>query len=505
MQVHPMLSDKGERVYEIQHISDTNTQRTLYQQPLEKQIEARQIVARQFCKGVAAISNLDLPFSNDGKKLDENDGLLLIAAIRQGELNIDSILQKMQTLAMDATGVHSSEELQRIDKDYQHAMGEIDQIVKSTHFNQWSLLDGSQEQLQIPRGNGESITIRMANLSTGSAGMNIITTSVNTEYSAREALGELGTVRDSVRYSLQDLATRDKTIAAAIASDADVTLVDVSNDGFRVQHQTTYPVLSPLPVTAAATKGCYQATDGCLLLVHPSNWVGGKRRYGFQTVCQGSYPDPSLLYYHGLTAKEQINKRVFMGRTFCQGVLSLSDMHLPFPKERDSGTDFQDANDGLLLVKATLQGLDEIHTLLLDLQTRAVAASKAPATEAEVSAFADLLTEVDRVVQSRIFDRYLILDGYKKTFIIPIHHEKEHVSVAMTNATTGDRGLNIAMLAITTEAKAQAALQPLAKALQTIEAGQQQLAKVKPVFEAALGVDETVSIVDISGPQFIFR
>ena len=259
------------------------------------------------------------------------------------------------------------------------------------------------------------------------------------------------------------------------------------------------------PTTVSMT-GCYQAIGDCLLMVKPTPWKEGQRHFSLAPVCQSKTTlDLSLLYNHELKTKDQINKRVFLGRTFCKGVLSLSDMHLPFVKERSpTNHHFTDANDGILLLNTAGKGLKSIKTILLELQSLAIEAASAATDKADL--FIAKLWEINRIANTSTLDDVSLLNcNQADTIDVPIHHGKDKVTVTLTHACISHDGLNISTLNIESIEAAKAALQPLADAITTIETGLQQLEQSRPAFEAALSTDETVTIMDLSGPIFTIK
>lgn len=227
----------GNRTYRVSQFFDRNIMRTLYETPLDDQIERRAITGEKFCRGIVSISDMNLPITkSDDAISDANDGLLLIDAARHAMAPVMQELQKMTTLATQAaSGTYSSVQLSQLNNEFQAHMAAIQHAANTKRFNRVMLMDGSNESVDIAADKGQThITIPLSNFSTGSAGLNIAALSIDSAARAQDALSTLSSIT-AIETEYSALKAAEIQLTAAAKRDAITTFVDETTDDFTVQ------------------------------------------------------------------------------------------------------------------------------------------------------------------------------------------------------------------------------------------------------------------------------
>lgn len=91
-----------------------------------------------------------------------NDGLAMMAVIENSTSQISEILQRVRELAVQAaSGTNSSSDKQNLQLEADALLSEIDRVAFSTTYNGMSILDGSQETLNVQVGVNDADTIQI--------------------------------------------------------------------------------------------------------------------------------------------------------------------------------------------------------------------------------------------------------------------------------------------------------------------------------------------------------
>lgn len=238
MQVEPVLSENGERVYKIRQYSDPALAKKLYEQPLEEQIKNHKIVGREFCNGIVSTSNLDLPFSKNENTIDENDGLSLIDKASEDMIDEVAYLEAMYLLAENASrGNYTWYELQDLNDKFQSYKNLIQQIAIGVKFNGIPI-HTKVNPFRIPVSQDTSfITLPILNLTTGIDGLNIATLDIASNSNAQSAYSSMIYSIHATRNNLLQLDSARAALKIAIENDASVTTVNVTTDDYLAQHQ----------------------------------------------------------------------------------------------------------------------------------------------------------------------------------------------------------------------------------------------------------------------------
>lgn len=236
LEVEPIVVD-GHRAYKVSQYFDSAVEKQLYAKPIEDQIKDHKIIGRKFCNGIVSISNMRLPFAKGEGINDANDGLLAVDAMRHGLADILDHISSMASLAVQAaSGTYSSTDLYNLDVVFQQHLDEINSIADSTRFNNTKLLDGSVRVIKVPVDGGRRIVdLTLANMLTGSGGLNISGLSVSTTYSAQNSLSTVNQVTD-ISTQFGNIKKYEVALNAAVKRDEVTTYVDVTSDKFTVQH-----------------------------------------------------------------------------------------------------------------------------------------------------------------------------------------------------------------------------------------------------------------------------
>ena len=91
-----------------------------------------------------------------------NDGLAMMAVIENSTSQISEILQRVRELAVQAaSGTNSSSDKQNLQLEADALLSEIDRVAFSTTYNGMSILDGSQESLNVQVGVNDADTVQI--------------------------------------------------------------------------------------------------------------------------------------------------------------------------------------------------------------------------------------------------------------------------------------------------------------------------------------------------------
>lgn len=145
----------------------------------------------------------------------------LIDTAQGATLNILNDLTALNSLAVQAAnGTNSDEDRAALNTQYQALVADISRIASTTTFNGVSLLSGGSLQLQLDTGTStsDSLIVNLPNGSTGSLGLNLDTSSIDT---ADNALAALSTVNNAIQLastSLASLGAYDGAIASNLSN-----------------------------------------------------------------------------------------------------------------------------------------------------------------------------------------------------------------------------------------------------------------------------------------------
>lgn len=153
-----------------------------------------------------------------------NDGVSLVQTAESAMGDISNILGQMQTLATQASsGTYSSTQLSNLNTQFGALLSEVGRVAATTSFNGISLLDGSTSSLSIQVGSGNTsndrLSVSLANMTTGSAGLNIASLSLSSQSNAQSALSSLSTIT-TVTTALATLGASEVNLSAAVGNDS---------------------------------------------------------------------------------------------------------------------------------------------------------------------------------------------------------------------------------------------------------------------------------------------
>lgn len=254
--------------------------------------------------------------------------------------------------------------------------------------------------------------------------------------------------------------------------------------------------------TTMTASDCFTASKKCLLEVTPITSSHGDRLFNVLQSCD--LQDIRLKYLYKMPMTEQLTKRTYLGKSFCRNTVSISDMNLPFGKENG----VEDANDALLLIEEAEQGIHDIQSQLKEMQKLAVEAASGKYSSTELSdlntEFNALLNEINRVAFVTNFAGYNLLES-KRDMNVPINKDQNHITVKLSNMTTGSAGLNIASLEIDTVDQAKEAIKELPRAIQATKAGVFNLELSVPALKLAAAHDATITTVNLGEDVIVVK
>ncbi len=279
-------------------------------------------------------------------------------------------------------------------------------------------------------------------------------------------------------------------------------------------HTTKHIVSKPKIPNAHFTlhnNDCYTTPAECLLTITPSKWIQDKdRTYDIEKICD--YNEISLLYNHTLLLKDQVAERKFLGQKICKGVVTISDMSLPFAKFNPNphSHPVTDPNDGTLLLDTVRNNMQDIQSLLGQMQTLATQVSSGTLDPEDLVnidiTFMELLSEVSRVANVTSFNGISLLNGSTNSIQIPTHKNKyaDFISVPLPDLTP-EPGLNINTLDLLSVDHAQAAIPVILSATHKVESEIRNIDFWRSRISEVAQRDATITTIDLNGPQFVIQ
>lgn len=248
-------------------------------------------------------------------------------------------------------------------------------------------------------------------------------------------------------------------------------------------------------ITATVTD-CINAKKHCMLEVTPPPANSNEKLFKVKQICNGGF---EFIYEYFM--EDQIANRKFLGRKFCDGIVSYSNMDLPFFK---NGA-IVDANDGLLVIEILDKATDDISKLLKNMKKIADDASTGSYSPTQLSnmnsEFQDLLLEINRVANVTSAAGTSLLNGSTDSLSIKIG-QYQTFPLPLANFTTGSAGLNISALDVLTVDDAKNALSSIKAAQQKVKQALQGFNEPKSIFETSAKAIATITSIDLNGPQF---
>lgn len=251
--------------------------------------------------------------------------------------------------------------------------------------------------------------------------------------------------------------------------------------------------------TVVDKEHCFEAAPQSMLEVEPVV-ENGQRLYKIS-----QYFDKDIeknLYAKPLDA--QIKDRKIVAKKFCRGIVSISNMELTFPK----GQGITDANDGLLLVEAAKRSIVQILEQVDEMTMIASQASSATYDSTQLSnlntEFSAHLAQINTVVANARFNGLALLDGSIGSVEVPVGQGTRHITIPLSNMSTGSAGLNISTLDVTSSSDAQNAL----AALNSITAVTTELATLKATnisLAEAAKHDAVTTLVNVGTDEFVVQ
>lgn len=197
-------------------------------------------------------------------------------------------------------------------------------------------------------------------------------------------------------------------------------------------------------------KDCFLAAPRSILEVEPVTSDKGVRTYKVSQIFDAA----KVKETYAKSIQEQIKSHKIVGREFCNGIVSISNMDLPFTK----GTSIQDANDGLLLVDKVRHDLAKIEYQLEQMQ---VLAGKAANGTYSSSQLADLdkqfqahIHAIDTFVQEAKFNDVYLFNGSTSMIEVPTKGAMSaFVALPLVDLSTNSSSLNHMNIASTYSAQ----------------------------------------------------
>lgn len=247
----------------------------------------------------------------------------------------------------------------------------------------------------------------------------------------------------------------------------------------------------------ASKTDCIRASKNCLLEVNPSLPNQGSRYYKIAQHCNGR-----TQYIYGADLKDQLSDRKILGREFCNGVISVSTMDLPFISH-ESG--IHNANDGLLLVNAMKSAVTDIIKDLDHMKQLAETASKTTSDRERMNLdteFELLSININWIVEvGGTFASIRLLSG--GNLHVPIHDGANRISLSLPNLTRDKDGLNIIGLSLLSQEGAKEAASKVDAAIQIASDRWEHVHAKLPDLQEAAKQDAVITTVNVTGNEFI--
>ncbi|MEQ1790194.1 MAG: hypothetical protein ABL857_07110 [Rickettsiales bacterium] len=239
---------------------------------------------------------------------------------------------------------------------------------------------------------------------------------------------------------------------------------------------------------------CFAAAPKAILMVEPVVSGNGQRFYNISQISNETRQ--RLLYAKSMD--EQIKDHQFIGKKFCRGIISVSNMNIPFTKDQG----IQDENDGLLLHETLQSDLVAIIGHLVKMISLAGEAANGTVSSTELYYlnldFQRHLAAIDVTAINSRLNAIKLLDGSIQKISIPYENGERHLLVELINATTGLDGLNIANLHIDTNSAAQDALGSLNTASAYIRGYLNGWGFTVARLKAAAKEDAVITMIDVT-------
>ena len=124
-----------------------------------------------------------------------NDGINMMQTAEGAMIEQSNMLQRMRELAVQAmNGTYSSVQRGYLDKEFQALTSQVDDISSDTTWNDQTLLNADSANtsgvftFQAGQASGQTISVKIGNMSTGSAGLDISGLSIGSSSGATAAL-----------------------------------------------------------------------------------------------------------------------------------------------------------------------------------------------------------------------------------------------------------------------------------------------------------------------------
>lgn len=241
---------------------------------------------------------------------------------------------------------------------------------------------------------------------------------------------------------------------------------------------------------------CVDAAPGLMMLVTPIDDPDNRRFRIKQLLGQQEYFFMSI--------KDQISQRKILGKSLCNGVVTYSDMNLPFAKMDTER--LTDANDGLVLIEMANKRISEIKNLIKDMikvADQAIFCSDSQRDNLK-TAFNAYRNEIERIVFNTRFGYEHPL-AYTQTISVPVNKMRNAVSISFLSLDTGENGLNIETLELTNEDTIRFTKEALLNALLVVDKATRNLEAARFKLKEAAEQDEIITSVDLRDNEFMVR
>jgi flagellin len=158
------------------------------------------------------------------------DGISLLQTGEGALTEVHSMLQRMNTLANQAaTGTYDDADRDKLQKEVNQLISEIDRITKNTNFNGVNLLDGTKTSVTFQVGvkGTETMSATLTAMTSGALGIN--TLSISTQAKAQQAISTIskaisavstqratfGAVQNRLEHTINNLGVTAENLSAS--------------------------------------------------------------------------------------------------------------------------------------------------------------------------------------------------------------------------------------------------------------------------------------------------
>lgn len=218
--------------------------------------------------------------------------------------------------------------------------------------------------------------------------------------------------------------------------------------------------------------------------------------------------DMDALFMNKLLMRDQLSNNEYLGTKYCHGVVSYSDMNLPFsthvPWTGNHG--IQDANDGRLLIDVMESTIKDDLDLLNGMSKAAKEAASGSMTPDQLSnlqtEYVARLNELERVAYSATFNDLAPFNS-GSSIDVPVFKGSKKIHIDFYEFSVN--GLHLTGTTIGTVDDAKTAIFYLTQAIERVNTSLGNIKHARIELQAAADHDATITSIDLRGKEIIVQ